>query len=95
MADTVGVRELRQNLSRYLDRVKAGEDLVVTERGVVVARLVAAGASANAYAELAATFGATVPVQRLEDIAARLAPHGAPSGTTDSYLAETRADRTP
>jgi prevent-host-death family protein len=35
----VGVRELRQNLSVYLRRVKAGESLDVTERGEVVARL--------------------------------------------------------
>ncbi|MHB8674391.1 MAG: type II toxin-antitoxin system Phd/YefM family antitoxin [Candidatus Limnocylindrales bacterium] len=35
----VGVRELRQNLSVYLDRVKAGESLEVTEHGVPVARL--------------------------------------------------------
>jgi prevent-host-death family protein len=35
----VGVRELRQNLSVYLDRVKDGESLEVTERGNVVARL--------------------------------------------------------
>jgi prevent-host-death family protein len=35
----VGVRELRQNLSVYLRRVKAGESLEVTERGQVVARL--------------------------------------------------------
>ena len=35
----VGVRELRQNLSVYLDRVKAGETLEVTERGQPVARL--------------------------------------------------------
>ncbi len=35
----VGVRELRQNLSVYLDRVKAGETLEVTEHGVPVARL--------------------------------------------------------
>jgi len=35
----VGVRELRQNLSVYLRRVKAGETLEVTERGEVVARL--------------------------------------------------------
>ena len=35
----VGVRELRQNLSVYLDRVKAGESLVVTEHGHPVARL--------------------------------------------------------
>lgn len=35
----VGVRELRQNLSIYLDRVKAGETLEVTERGEPVAEL--------------------------------------------------------
>jgi prevent-host-death family protein len=33
----VGVRELRQNLSVYLDRVKSGEVLEVTERGHGVA----------------------------------------------------------
>ena len=38
-SSTVGVRELRQNLSVYLDRVKRGEALAVTERGVVVASL--------------------------------------------------------
>ena len=35
----VGVRELRQNLSVYLDRVKDGETLEVTEHGRRVARL--------------------------------------------------------
>ena len=35
----VGVRELRQNLSVYLDRVKDGETLEVTEHGQPVARL--------------------------------------------------------
>jgi len=35
----VGVRELRQNLSVYLDRVKRGESLTVTEHGQVVAVL--------------------------------------------------------
>lgn len=35
----VGVRELRQNLSVYLDRVKTGETLVVTEHGRPVAQL--------------------------------------------------------
>ena len=37
--DRVGVRELRQHLSRYLRRVTAGETLVVTERGRSVAVL--------------------------------------------------------
>ena len=36
---TVGVRELRQNLSVYLERVKKGEAMTVTERGQVVAML--------------------------------------------------------
>jgi len=35
----VGVRELRQNLSVYLDRVKNGETLEVTEHGQPVAQL--------------------------------------------------------
>lgn len=35
----VGVRELRQNLSIYLDRVKDGETLEVTEHGRPVAEL--------------------------------------------------------
>lgn len=35
----VGVRELRQNLSVYLERVKAGETLEVTEHGQPVAQL--------------------------------------------------------
>ena len=38
-AARVGVRELRQNLSVYLERVKAGETLEVTEHGRPVARL--------------------------------------------------------
>lgn len=35
----IGVRELRQNLSVYLDRIKEGETLVVTEHGREVALL--------------------------------------------------------
>jgi prevent-host-death family protein len=63
----VGVRELRQNLSRYLERVKAGEGLIVTERGREVARLIPSGASADRYVELGQRLGATIPVARLED----------------------------
>lgn len=94
MSDAVGVRELRQNLSKYLDRVKAGEALTVTERGRVVARLVPTGSDVDAYEELAGRFGASVPVARLESIAARLpAGPGAPAGMTDEHLAEGRAER--
>ena len=40
MTPHVGIRELRDNLSRYVEKVKRGQELVVTERGVPVARLV-------------------------------------------------------
>jgi prevent-host-death family protein len=39
VSDRVGVRELRQDLSRYLRRVRAGERFVVTERRQPVAVL--------------------------------------------------------
>ena len=39
MKSTVGVAELRQNLSRYLRRVEQGERLVVTDRNRPVAEL--------------------------------------------------------
>jgi prevent-host-death family protein len=39
MSDTVGVAELRQNLSKYLRRVERGERLVVTDRNRPVAEL--------------------------------------------------------
>jgi prevent-host-death family protein len=93
MSDSVGVRELRQNLSKYLDRVKAGEALVVTERGRRVARLVPAGAAAEPYADLAERFGSTVPVERLEHIAGKLPRRRSPAGTTNARLAEGRSDR--
>ncbi len=38
--ERIGVRELRQNASRYLRRVAAGEDFQVTQRGLPVALLV-------------------------------------------------------
>lgn len=41
----VGVRELKNRLSRYLKRVQRGEEILVTERGRSVARIVPAEAS--------------------------------------------------
>jgi len=35
----VGVRELRAHLSRYLKRVAAGEEILVTDRGKPLARI--------------------------------------------------------
>lgn len=38
--ERIGVRDLRQNASRYLALVKAGETVEVTERGELIALLV-------------------------------------------------------
>ena len=40
----VGVRELRDHLSRYLERVRDGDEVVVTDRGRAIARVVPVGA---------------------------------------------------
>ena len=39
----VGIRELNNHLSRYLDRVREGDEVVVTDRGRAIARLVPLG----------------------------------------------------
>jgi prevent-host-death family protein len=36
----VGIRELRDHLSSFLERVQSGEEVVVTDRGRAVARVV-------------------------------------------------------
>lgn len=37
----VGIRELRDHLSRYLSAVRAGQEVTVTDHGKAIARLVA------------------------------------------------------
>lgn len=66
---TVGVRELRQNLSVHLRRVARGETLTVTERRRVVAVLAPAGRGEDAIGRLVAAGRAT---------AARLSPRALP-----------------
>lgn len=61
--DTVGVRDLRQNLSRYLDRVREGERLVVTERNRPVAILSPLPEREDPLARLVAE-GKVVPAKR-------------------------------
>ncbi|MDQ2908893.1 MAG: type II toxin-antitoxin system prevent-host-death family antitoxin [Candidatus Eremiobacteraeota bacterium] len=57
----VGIREVRQNLSALLEVVKRGREIVVTDRGRPVARLVPAGqARAKAFPDLS-SFRARMP----------------------------------
>ena len=47
MMKAVGVRELKNRLSEYLRLVRAGEDVLVTDRGEVIAELRRPGAPAG------------------------------------------------
>ncbi len=40
---TVGVRDLKNGLSAHLDRVKAGAEIIVTQHGRPIARLIPVG----------------------------------------------------
>jgi prevent-host-death family protein len=80
---TVGVRELKNRLSEYIRQVRAGEGVLVTDRGQVVAELTPPGAGAS---------DTSVP-QGLLALAKRgLITIGAPS-TGDPYPALRRKGR--
>jgi len=63
MAVEVGIRELRANLSAFVDRVKNGEDVIVTERGRAVARITQPGDARTRLDELIAQ-GRATPAKR-------------------------------
>jgi prevent-host-death family protein len=67
-SNQVGVRELRQNLSRYLRRVASGERLEVTERGKPVAVLAPLSESSSALQRLVASGRARPPQGDLLDL---------------------------
>ena len=64
MNKTVGVAELRQNLSRYLRRVEGSERLLVTDRNRPVAELGPAPSTGAALDRLIAAGRVTRPVRR-------------------------------
>jgi prevent-host-death family protein len=61
---TAGVREARQNLSALLDEVKQGREVVITERGRPVAKLVPASRTAGKGVPDLAAFRRSMPVLR-------------------------------
>jgi prevent-host-death family protein len=50
----VGIRTLKNELSRYVARVRRGDEIVVTDRGAAVARLVPVEAAADHLERLVA-----------------------------------------
>lgn len=91
--DSVGVRELRQNLSRYLAQVKEGETFAVTERGREVARLSPSGPADSPIARLVAERGATMPRADLLALSASSTLPPAAGPPVEQVLDELREER--
>jgi prevent-host-death family protein len=87
VATSVGVRELKDHLSRYLERVRQGEEIVVTDRGNPVARLTSIDASTDRLADLIASGVVQAPTAR-----SRRRPRGriVAEGTVSDLVAEQR-----
>lgn len=64
MSETVGIAELRQNLSVYLRRVQSGERLLVTDRNRPVAELGPPSIDSVGLDRLIAQGRVTRPVRR-------------------------------
>jgi len=91
--DSVGVRELRQNLSVYLRQVKAGQSFAVTERGREVARLTPSGPADSPLARLVAERGATMPRADLLALSAQSTLPPAEGPPVEQVLDELREER--
>lgn len=84
----MGVRDLRDHLSAYLERVKGGETFTVTEHGRPVARLIRDEPFSARLLELAAQGRvtlATKPFPKWEDI-----PHVPYDGSIQDLMDEIR-----
>ena len=92
-----GIRELKDNLSRYIRRIEAGERIVVTAHGRVVAELVPPGAGSRTahrsrFDELLAAGVVHPPVEAgdpFEDWPDIRLPHGTAAELIDSDRGET------
>jgi prevent-host-death family protein len=87
----IGVRELRQHASRYLERVKAGEVVEVTERGKLVALLVSPTPAVAVRDQLIAS-GRLVPAKSAFHLPERRRVVGGEATGTE-VLTELRRDR--
>lgn len=96
MSDQVGIRELRQDLSRYLRRVRKGERLVVTDRNRPVALLTPLPEDEDPWERLIAEGKVTRATRRLEDLPPPLAIKGGPtlSETLEDMRRESREAET-
>ncbi|MDH3525690.1 MAG: type II toxin-antitoxin system prevent-host-death family antitoxin [Acidobacteriota bacterium] len=88
--EQVGIRELRQNLSVYVRRLRAGQRFEVTDRGQPVGYLVPLKEPSSAIGRLVASGLASSPEGDLEDLGM---PLESPRKSLSEALAETRRER--
>lgn len=87
----IGIRELRQHASRYLEQVKAGEVVEVTERGELIALLVSPTPAVASRDRLIAS-GHLVAARNAFQIPTIRRP-ARTTNTASQALAELREDR--
>ena len=83
----VGVRDLKNNLSRYLDRVQDGDEVIVTEHGRPVARLSPIDHPSDNLASLIASGAVRPPTIKARHRPARRIK---PKGTVSDLVADQR-----
>ena len=89
---TTGIKDAKNNLSRYLARVKAGEEVVITERGKPVARLVREDSGMRTVRAALSPLigrGLIIPPSR-ELIKGQLSPVSAPGKPVSEMVIEDR-----
>jgi prevent-host-death family protein len=90
--ELVGIREMRQNLSRYARRARHGESFLITDRGQEIAQLTPAPGRATAVDRLVAERGASRGQGSLLDILEQL-PSPISGPPTGDVLDELRSER--
>lgn len=90
MSEQVGVRELRDQLSKYVERVRRGEQIEVTDRGHPVAMLIPLPADRRALAELIASGSMTAVAHPWRPTELVQVPPGTPNAS--EALPELRGD---
>jgi prevent-host-death family protein len=88
----VGIREMRQNLSRYTRRARSGESFVITDRGQAVAQLTPAPGRASVIDRLVAERDARRGHGSLLDALEEL-PEPIPGPPSETVLDELRGER--
>lgn len=90
--ELVGIREMRQNLSRYAQRARHGESFLITDRGQEIAQLTPAPSRASAIDRLVAERGARRGQGSLLDVLEDL-PEPIPGPPSNEVLDELRSER--